>query len=324
MRRVLLFIAGLIIGAGGVLWFFFERDMDELRARIAGRSEVIQSAYGAMEYAETGEGPPVLVVHGSGGGFDQGLEMVGPLAEKGYRLIAPSRFGYLGSSFPDQASPEMQADALAALLDELGLTSVSVFGGSAGALSAMQFAIRHPERCGALVLFVPATFSPARKANEAPVEGPLAGPLLRTLLGSDIVFWLGTTFAPDMMTRILLATEPAVVERAGPAEQQRVKQILRHILPVSERAEGLILDMKTAGAPPPYELDRITCPVLAVSAEDDLFGTSESAKFTAEQVRDGKLILYPTGGHILAGRDREVWHEIASFLSSAGQVDESD
>jgi 2-hydroxy-6-oxonona-2,4-dienedioate hydrolase len=153
--------------------------------------------------------------------------MVGPLAEHGFRLIAPSRFGYLGSSFPDQAAPEMQADAFAVLLDELGVDSVSVFGGSAGVPSAMQLAIRHPERCRALVLLVPATFSPDRKPNTSSFEGPVAGTLIKTLLRSDFLFWLAVTFAPDELTRTILATEPAVVGQAGPQERQRVKVLSR-------------------------------------------------------------------------------------------------
>ena len=112
MRHAFLFFAGLLFGAGGILWFFFERDMEELRSRVATGSEIVQTAYGAIEYAEAGEGPPVLVIHGSGGGFDQGLEMVGRLAGWGYRLIVPSRFGYLGSNYPDKASPELQARRL--------------------------------------------------------------------------------------------------------------------------------------------------------------------------------------------------------------------
>jgi 2-hydroxy-6-oxonona-2,4-dienedioate hydrolase len=319
MRLILVFVAGLAVGATCVLWFFFDREIDELQSRVAGGSKTIPTAWGAMEYAEIGQGPPVLVIHGSGGGFDQGLEMAGPLAKSGFRLIAPSRFGYLGSDVPDYASPEGQADAFAALLDHLGLQTVAVIGASAGALSAMQFAIRYPNRCSELVLFVPATFSPARKPNTAPVEGPMAGPLLRTLLGSDFVFWLGVTLAPDTMTRTLLATEPKVIQKAGSEEQQRVKQILRHILPVSRRTKGLLLDMQTAGAPPRYELERIACPVIAVSANDDLYGTAASAKYTAAQVPNGRLILYQTGGHLLVGK-QHVWRDIASFLTVSSSM----
>jgi pimeloyl-ACP methyl ester carboxylesterase len=294
--------------------------MSELHARVAGRSESVDTSFGALEYAVTGEGPPVLAIHGSGGGFDQALEMVGPLTAYGYRLIAPSRFGYLGSEFPQDASPETQADAFAELLDHLGEAKVAVLGGSAGALSALQFAIRYPERCSALVLMVPATYSPERRPNTGPFEAPLAELLVTRALRSDVLFWLAATFAPDALTRTILATEPSVVEAAGPEEQKRVKAVLRHILPVSRRAQGLVLDMRTAGAPPRYELERIACPVLAISAEDDLYGTATSAEYAAANVRDGRLVLYRDGGHLLASRSQDVWQKIAAFLAELDEA----
>ena len=58
------------------------------------------TSFAIMEYAQIGTGEPILVVHGAAGGFDQALDMAGPLAEHGYRLIAPSRFGYLRSGMP--------------------------------------------------------------------------------------------------------------------------------------------------------------------------------------------------------------------------------
>jgi 2-hydroxy-6-oxonona-2,4-dienedioate hydrolase len=196
MPSALVIAAVFLAGAGGVVWFYFHRDMAELRGRLVGRSEVLQTAFGSMEYAQIGNGKPVLVVHGSGGGFDQSIEMAGQFAEYNYRLIAPSRFGYLRSDLPDNASPEMQAEAFAELLDKLNLERVFVFGGSAGALSALQFAIRHPERCRGLVLFVPAAFSPDRKPNETAAVGPLASSLIAAVLRSDFIFWLAVNLFP--------------------------------------------------------------------------------------------------------------------------------
>ena len=85
-----------------------------------------------MEYAVAGSGPPLLMIHGTGGGFDQGLLFTEKLAAHGVRVIAPSRFGYLRSSFPADHSSEAQADAFVALLDHLKLERVVVAGGSAG------------------------------------------------------------------------------------------------------------------------------------------------------------------------------------------------
>ena len=111
-------------------------------------------------------GAPLLVVHGAGGGFDQGLEFAGSLPRRGFRVIAMSRFGYLRTPLPDDASPIAQADAHACLLDALGIERTAIMGGSAGAPSAMQFAIRHPDRCNALVLLV-VTFRRAQSAQSA-------------------------------------------------------------------------------------------------------------------------------------------------------------
>ena len=109
-------------------------DLRAAREHLEGRSETIQTAAGRMQYADAGSGPPLLMIHGTGGGFDQGLLFTEKIARSGVRVIAPSRFGYLRSSFPDDHSSEAQADAFVALLDHLKVGKVVVAGGSAGAL----------------------------------------------------------------------------------------------------------------------------------------------------------------------------------------------
>lgn len=315
MWRVLTIVVVVLLGAAAVtVYVLFTGDMQAARERLANRSRVVTTPFGMLEYAEAGEGAPVLFIHGTGGGFDQGLDMGAPLAAAGMRLIAPSRFGYLGSTYLVDPSLEKQADAYLSLFDALGIEKAFVFGGSAGALSAMQFAIRHPERCRALVLMVPAAYAPAPKPQAQAIEGPLMERIARTVLGSDFVFWVGVRLFPDQMTRMLLATEPEVIRSARPAEQQRARQILRSILPVSVRSAGLFFDMKTAGAPEPMALDRIACPVLTLSARDDLFGTAAPAEYIAKNVPNGRSIIYPTGGHVWVGHQEEVWREIRAFL----------
>src|SRR5450755_1760415 len=100
MRRFLLIVfAVLIVASAGVL-AIFAHDLKGARARLAGRSKTIQTSFGTVEYAAIGAGEPVLTLHGAGGGFDQSIDMTGALAEHGYRVIAPSRFGYLRSTWP--------------------------------------------------------------------------------------------------------------------------------------------------------------------------------------------------------------------------------
>ncbi len=94
----------------------YQRDIQTARARVSSGSQIAQTACVPIEYAVVGEGAPVLVVHGAGGGFDQGLDFGLPLTRQGFRVIAMSRFGYLRTPLPDEAAPVAQAEAHACLL----------------------------------------------------------------------------------------------------------------------------------------------------------------------------------------------------------------
>src|ERR1022692_5040881 len=268
------FVLLTVSSLAAVVYAAFAHDLAAARARLVGRSKTVETSFGTLEYAEMGEGPPILVVHGAEGGFDQGIDMTGAIVGRGYRLIAPSRFGYLRSTLPANPTTAMQADAYVQLLDRLGINKVVVVGISAGAWSSMQFAIRHPERCRALVLLVPADYLPAG----ASIHG---GAVVRAIFNSDFVAWAGLKLMPIMpgeMTRMMLGTDTAVVRAGEPSEKARVQQILDHLLPVSPRFGGMQFDIKTAATHEPYPIEKIACPVMTISAEDDRFGTASRAE----------------------------------------------
>lgn len=315
-RRTLLSLglagAGALL-AGGAIWRSFSTELDRARARLRGRSIVFKSRFGDMEYAVAGDGAPVLMIHGTGGGFDQGLDFAEPLSAAGWQAVAPSRFGYLRSAFPNDPSSANQADVFVDLLDELKIDRAPIIGSSAGALSAIQFAIRHPDRCSALVAIVPAAYAPGRP----PVRPPnaLAQAIIEYGLRSDFLFWLGMTTNEDAMIEALLATDPALVGRASPDERARVRAILHNILPVSDRARGLLNDGALAGNPTPMPLEQIRGPTLALSLEDDRFETLAAARHIAATVPGARLISFPTGGHVWVGHNHEVFAEVVKFLS---------
>ena len=312
--RVGAVIAGIALVLMATAYFAFRRDMAEARAATLGRSQVVESPWGPIEYADVGAGPPVLMIHGSGGGFDQGLAFSAPLARQNVRIIAPSRFGYLRSAMPEDATVEMQADALDWLMRRLEIEQAVIIGGSAGALSATQLALRHPERCRGLVLLVPALHAPDRLpgVNAAPDAGTQR--VINAVLGSDLLFWAGMRSAPDFMTRMVLATDPATVKAATEAEQRRARSAMFHILPISARKDGLLMDSATAGTPPPWPLERIACPTLAIGARGDLYETDKAAVDAAARIPDARLVMYPDGGHLWIGHDAEVWRLVGAFV----------
>jgi len=318
-KRSRLGVALLTLGAAAAAagYGLYRRDLAAARARLAGRSELASTPCGPIEYATTGSGPPVLVVHGAGGGFDQGIAFGAALAAQGYRVIAMSRFGYLRTPLPADASAAAQADAHACLLDVLGIERAAIVGASAGAPSALQLAIRHPQRVGALVLIVPAAYVP-RAAGAAPLHTPPGTQqLFESALRSDLLFWVIRRAAPDLMIRGLLASPPQLVARADHAERMRVAEILDGIMPVSARRLGLLNDAAVTSHLERYPLERITAPTLTISFADDLFGTYDAARYTAEQIPGARFVGYSEGGHVFVGHQADVVETTRDFLRSA-------
>jgi pimeloyl-ACP methyl ester carboxylesterase len=316
-RNALILAALLIAAFFALSYASYRRDIGRAYERIATGSQIAQTRCGPIEYAVAGEGPPLLSVHGAGGGFDQGLELAEPLARSGFHVIAMSRFGYLRTPLPPDASATAQADAHACLLDALNIRRTAVLGTSAGGPSSMQFALRHPDRTAALVLLVPAAYAP--RPNEAPsVHTPRDTPFLfDTALHSDFLFWAMGRLAHDAFIRGILGTPPEVVAGASADQQARVERILEHVLPVSPRRPGLINDAAVVSSLPRYELERIAAPTLAISVEDDLYGTFDGARYTADHIPHARFIGYPSGGHMLVGHHAEATSHIAAFLKES-------
>jgi pimeloyl-ACP methyl ester carboxylesterase len=256
-----------------------------------------------------------LAVHGSGGGYDQGMAFAGTLAQQGIRVIAMSRFGYLRTPMPADASAAAQADAHVCLLDALGIGRAAVMGGSAGAPSALQMAIRHPNRVSALVLLVPLAYKPPTLADSAPPLPPWVENTMMRLIGSDFLFWSALHVARTQLVKVVLATPPELLPTATPQERARINAMLDNILPVSVRAEGLRSDTAVGKNLAPAPLESIRAPTLVISARDDGYGTYASAQYTAGRIAGAKFIGFDEGGHTWVGHDEEVQSEIVKLLA---------
>jgi pimeloyl-ACP methyl ester carboxylesterase len=312
MKRAL--IGASIAVAAGLIWLVvaYQRDIGAARRRVSTGSTVVDTRCGPIEYASRGRGPPVLVVHGAGGGFDQGLVLGGRLIDHGYRVIAVSRFGYLRTPLPADASAEAQADAHACLMDALGVDRAAVFGVSAGGPSTLQLCLRHPERCSAMILLVPLAY-PA-KTVERPSRTTLF--FLERVTQSDVLMWAGAHVARTKMVETVLGTPAEDVRAASEEERRRVHDMLDQILPVSSRARGLLNEGAVAGTLRPLPLERIRAATLIASVENDGYGTYAGARYTAAHIPGARFIGYPRGGHLLVGHEAEFDAEVLGFLDA--------
>lgn len=241
-------------------------------------------------------GETLLSVHGLYGGYDQALENVGSLSSR-YRILAPSRFGYPGSSVKGEGAPREQAEAYVELLDILGIERVFILGASAGGTPAIRFALDFPQRAKGLILYCSTA-----PWNEKPAKIPgLMGP--PPIMNHDLPMWLAFP-----LYRRLYGMESDVVHR---------------MLPLSRRKEGADLDARIVNRDmavnfEAYPIEEMHLPVLLLHARDDRMAPF---KGPAGQV-EGSLHRYPnletkifeTGGHLMTGHSREIDAAVVEFI----------
>ena len=311
MRKLFRIMTAAASGAGLVAYRRYRRELGSMRAALDSGSTISETAAGPVEYAESGEGEPMLVIHGAGGGYDQGL-LIGRDIGEGYRVIAPSRFGYLKTPVPKDPSPSAQADAHAALLDFLGIKKSIVVGVSAGGPSAIELALRHPERVSALILLVPRTYDPTQSIG---VDQSMQSQAVLRLIeaSADFLFWLATRVARGSVVRFL-GVPPEVEANASKEDRARVTDVIKSILPLSARVRGIAVDSNIEISP--WPLERIRVPTLIVSAEDDLFRTLPGARFTAEHIPGAQFHVLGKGGHLMVGHGRQLRKWVQDLLRS--------
>ncbi len=287
-------------------------DMHGAYQRITGRSEVVASEFGDIEYARGGHGTPVLVVHGSGGGFDQGRLIAEAVLDDGFAWIAPSRFGYLRSALPPGATFDEQAHAYARLLDRLGLHRVAVVALSHGGPSALLFAVLYPERVSALVLL---SCGVASSSESSQADANRKGDALTMVFSRDAFYWAASRFLRGRLVE-LMGASPAVLEGLAPPRRELVRHVIDGMNPVSPRHAGVILDNRAAM--PNERIAAIRAPTLILHAADDSLQLFRNAEFAAARIPGARLRRFERGGHLLLAVEQEaVRGEVARFLREA-------
>jgi pimeloyl-ACP methyl ester carboxylesterase len=165
--------------------------------------KIARTSAGDIEFDLTqGDNPVVMSIHGGIGGLDQGRVMAAWIDTGRYRILSPSRPGYLGTPLEVGKTMEQQADALAALLDVLDIDKVMPLGASAGGPPAYMFAVRHPDRVWGLIVIdgVSGYYDLPETA------GPIAQAIFLSDFGQKIIQKIGE-LRPDQMLKSIFQSE---------------------------------------------------------------------------------------------------------------------
>lgn len=257
-----------------------------------------------LAYAGYGDpaGRHVLYCHGFPTSHHEARLLDQAARGRRFRVVAPDRPGYGGSSPRTMTHVADWVDDAAALLDELAWPRVVVIGVSGGGPYALACAARLPERVAAVVLV--GALGPVR---EAPLRGAM-NPVAR--LG----FWL-TAKSPALLTGVftgvgrLLARWPRLLGwglgLSAPVADQRV--LARpdvHGVLVDGAADGLrdgggaaVAELARYAGPWGFELAAVTQPVLLWHGTADGVVPVAHARWLAEALPDAVPHLLEGEGH---------------------------
>lgn len=299
MISILILLACLVLFVAGFVSFSkVKKTSDEQFKFYKAKSSSVKTTYGNLSYIDeacNSESEAILSVHGICGGYDQAYQICSPYVGK-YRIIAPSRFGYPGSDLPENASIEMQVEALAELLDYLKTDKVYMLTTSAGGTCAIKFALMHPERLKGLIMYssgvpkYPATENPEKKTKYA---GPPAA------FCNDFAMWLVSPLFKPLMGMD--------------------KKALTLILPMKERKAGIIFDGEVSNTvmsnyPVEYNLSKIEVPVLIIHSKDDKLAKFEKVEPWISAIKDCTFVPLENGGHMMDGNEDFVNEAVCKFI----------
>jgi pimeloyl-ACP methyl ester carboxylesterase len=259
--------------------------LDELKPKYAGGASRFTKIDGLdIHYRDEGQGPPLVLIHGSSSSLHTWDGWVAKLSthRRIVRLDLPG-YGLTGPA-PDKDYTSLRyARVVVGLLDQLGVAQADVAGNSLGGRVALTLALEHPSRVRRLVLVDAAGLSGQRL--------PKIFRLARVPVLNGLLRWV----TPRAVVR-------ANVNEVYGDERRVIDSVVDRYYDMTRR-EGnrqATIDRFTHLSDPDLDdrLGEIHLPVLLEWGERDVWIPIAFAHRMQKGIAGSKLVTYPDGGHV--------------------------
>jgi 4,5:9,10-diseco-3-hydroxy-5,9,17-trioxoandrosta-1(10),2-diene-4-oate hydrolase len=241
--------------------------------------------------ADTGTGPPVVLLHGGGpgaSGVSNYSRNIKPLAQH-FRVIVPDMPGYGRSAKGVDGSDPFGylADHIRGMLDELGIGRAHLVGNSYGGSCALRLALDTPHRVDRLVLMGPGGIGTTRGLPTAGLKNLLGyyggdGPSLdklRTFIRTYLVYDGEAVPESLIQTRYESSIDPEVVAN-----------------PPLQRPSGLRTLWRMDFTRDP-RLEKLATPTLVIWGRDDKVNKPSGAAMLGQRMPNADVLMTANTGH---------------------------
>jgi 4,5:9,10-diseco-3-hydroxy-5,9,17-trioxoandrosta-1(10),2-diene-4-oate hydrolase len=241
-----------------------------------------------LHYHEAGDGPALVLLHGSGPGVSGWSNFRGnfPVFAKQFRTVIPDMPGFGQSDRPvlDRAYPRVAADHVVRLLDALEIDKTHVLGNSMGGYVALELALAYPDRVDRIVGMGPGGLA-------VNIFGPEQSE------GARRLFEFMTSPSKEAMG----AWVDTMVANKAVVDDQLIEERLANALAPGAIDSAVAIFMSLGQHPEPVplwaRLRGVKAPVLITWGRDDRMLPVEGGMFGFRQLPNAELHIFSRCGH---------------------------
>lgn len=250
-----------------------------------------------MVAEDEGEGDAVVCIHGLGGSANTFGPLLPALAR--HRVLRPDLPGSGRSQRAEGAlSIQRYVDAVQAFCDRAGIQRAHVVGHSMGTIVAQHLAVQQPRLVRSLALFGPLIAPPEPARNAMRQRAAKAREGVAGL--HEIV---------NQLAQVAVSSETRQHHPLGVAY---VRESL-----MRQEPEAYARSCEALAGAEPAAVDRIACPVLLVTGDEDGVAPPQNVRAMAEKIAGARVLVLPRCGHWTpVERPEDCQRALRDFLSS--------